>query len=97
MGRKNEATILQELLFRKVKIRENGRLRSISLLEAIYRRAADDALKGNLKAAIFLLSRYFASLKDDPSVPSALSEDDEAVLKTYARQVLAGLPNGGDK
>lgn len=87
-GRKNEATMLNELLFQKIKIREGGRERRITLIEAMLRRFAEDSLKGNIKAAAFLFNRYGATSSTD-SHQSELSDDDHAVLKAYAQDLLA--------
>lgn len=87
-GRKNEATMLNELLFQKIKIREGGRERRITLIEAMLRRFAEDSLKGNIKAAAFLFNRYGATSSAE-SHQSELSDDDQAVLKAYAQDLLA--------
>ncbi|QWG26070.1 hypothetical protein KMZ93_19755 [Bradyrhizobium sediminis] len=87
-GKKNEATMLDELLFQKIKIREGGRERRITLFEGMLRRFAEDSLKGNIKAATFLFSRYGATSSAE-SQQSELSDDDQAVLKAYAQDLLA--------
>lgn len=87
-GKKNEATMLDELLFQKIKIREGGRERRITLFEGMLRRFAEDSLKGNIKAATFLFSRYGATSSAEPQ-QAELSDDDQAVLKAYAQDLLA--------
>lgn len=87
-GKKNEATMLDELLFQKIKIRESGRERRITVFEAMLRRFAEDSLKGNIKAATFLFSRYGATSSAETE-QSELSDDDQAVLKAYAQDLLA--------
>jgi uncharacterized protein DUF5681 len=87
-GKKNEATMLDELLFQRIKIREGGCERRITLFEGMLRRFAEDSLKGNIKAAAFLFSRYAAVSSADPQ-QSELSDDDQAVLRTYAQDLLA--------
>src|SRR5690242_18638959 len=57
-GRKNEATILAQLLHRRITVRENGRPKRITILEAILLRFTEDSLKGNTKSAQFILNRY---------------------------------------
>lgn len=91
-GKKNEATMLEELLFRKIKIREGGRERRITLFEGMLRRFAEDLLKGNIKAAAFLFSRYGATSSDDVR-QAELSDDDQAVLKAYAQDLLSKARN----
>jgi hypothetical protein len=87
-GKKNEATMLDELLFQKIKVREGGRERRITLFEGMLRRFAEDSLKGNIKAATFLFSRYGATSSAEPQ-QSELSDDDQAVLKAYTQDLLA--------
>jgi hypothetical protein len=87
-GKKNEATMLDELLFQKIKIREGGRERRITLFEGMLRRFAEDSLKGNIKAAAFLFSRYGATSSGESHQPE-LSDDDQAVLKAYAHDLLS--------
>jgi hypothetical protein len=57
-GTKNNATMLREILDRKVEVRIGGILRKVTLREAILMRFAEAALKGDTKAAGFLLQRY---------------------------------------
>lgn len=82
-GAKNEATLLFELLHRKVEIRENGRTRKITILEAMLHRLAEDSLKGNVKSAAFLLNRL-AAMASGIAAPE-VNQDDQAVLAAYIR------------
>jgi hypothetical protein len=72
-GARSEAAILQQILSRKITIREGDKARRISLLEAILLKSAEEALRGELKATAFLLSRLTAaarwSLVADISAP----------------------------
>ncbi|MGZ9082896.1 MAG: DUF5681 domain-containing protein [Rhodoplanes sp.] len=52
-GAKNEATILRAILKRKIAVREGGRARKMTVLEAILLRFTEEALKGNTKTAAF--------------------------------------------
>ncbi|WP_439394110.1 DUF5681 domain-containing protein [Bradyrhizobium sp. PMVTL-01] len=92
-GSKNEATIIDELLNRKIAIRENGRTRKITLLEGIFVRFAEDALKGNSKSAAFLLSRKLLVESSEQPVTAVLDLDDRKVLEAYARQLEQQLKN----
>lgn len=87
-GKKNEATMLDELLFQRIMVRQGGRERRMTVIEAILRRFAEDSLKGNIKAAAFLFSRLNA-LSQDNSQPAELSDDDQAVLTAYAQDLLS--------
>ena len=94
-GAKNESTILREIMARKIKNRSNDRVRSISVLEGILLRIADDALKGNVKSAAFLLNRFGSMVSGELERPD-LSEDDREVLEHYARR-LRGRRDGDDQ
>lgn len=59
-GTKNAATILNEIMQRKITITDNGKPRKITLHEGLYLKYVGPALKGDLKAAAFLLNVYAA-------------------------------------
>ncbi|MBR0826153.1 hypothetical protein JQ596_11435 [Bradyrhizobium manausense] len=87
-GSKNEATILDELFNRKMDIREGGRVRKISFLEALFLKYAEDALKSNHKAAAFLLNRrqQLGASSERPA-DDVLDMDDRKVLESYVQQL----------
>ena len=85
-GAKNEETILSDLFKQKVRISENGKVRKITVLEAILRKVAEDCLRGNIKSVGFLLNRYYAAAAGD-AAQADLSEDDKAVLDAYLRKL----------
>ncbi|WP_051389886.1 DUF5681 domain-containing protein [Bradyrhizobium sp. Ec3.3] len=86
-GSKNEATIINEILARKITVRENGRARKITVQEAILLNFANDALKGNPKSATFLLNRkQLIESSEQPKTP-VLDMDDRKILEFYARQL----------
>jgi hypothetical protein len=85
---KNEATILYELLHRKIPIREGGRTRMITVLEAILLRFAEDSLKGNTKSAAFILNRHSTIDSGEPQ-RSDISDDDQEILETFAQRLMA--------
>ena len=49
-GRKSLDTIIDDVFRRKVSLREGGKLRRISQIEALCRRILNDGLKGNARA-----------------------------------------------
>ena len=53
-GAKNTATLLRELLDRKIEVRTGSTVRKISVREAMLTRFAEAALKGDTKSAAFL-------------------------------------------
>jgi hypothetical protein len=90
-GSKNEATILGELLNRKIDIREGGRVRKITVFEAILLRFTEDALKGNTKSAAFLFNRYAGTQADESQPFDDINEDDREVLDAFVRRFEAQL------
>jgi hypothetical protein len=96
-GSKNEATIISELLNRRIDIRQNGSVRKITLLEGILLKFAEDALKGNPKSAAFLLNRkLLTESSDQPADGPALDMDDQKVLEHYAQQLEEQFKKQGD-
>lgn len=87
-GAKNEATILRDLLNRKIAVREGGRARKITVFEAILLRFTEDALKGNTKSAAFIFNRY-AGMQAGSPLNDDISHDDRAVLDAFVRQLEA--------
>lgn len=87
-GAKNEATILHELLHRKIPIREGGRTRKIMVLEAILLRFTEDSLKGNTKSAAFLLNRHNLTTSGQPQQVD-IGEDDREILDEFMSRVMA--------
>jgi hypothetical protein len=93
-GSKNESTVVRELMTRRIETRVAGRSKKITVLEAIFLKIAEDALKGNTKSASFLLNR-FAALVSGELKPQDMSEDDRAILEAFARQASQRKPDGG--
>jgi hypothetical protein len=89
-GTKNEATILRNLLNRKIQVREGDRSRKITVLEAILLRFTEDALKGNTKTAAFLFNRYAGS-ETDESPPGDIGTADREVLDELIERLKAQL------
>ena len=87
-GAKNEETILNNLLNRRIEIRQAGRLRKITVLEAMLLKFAEEALKGDAKAATFLLNRYRPPEANEASA-NEMTEEDQEVLDAFTRRVQA--------
>ena len=68
-GRKNYDTILDEILHRKLPMRDRGRVRHVTVIEAILLKFTELALRGNPKAAAFVFNRY------SPAEPEEATED----------------------
>jgi hypothetical protein len=89
-GAKSEATLLKELLGKKMEIREGSRTRKVSTLEALLLRLRTDALKGDHKALAFLLNRYGAAVGPQHDSHDPLDQDDRQVLEAFAEKLRAG-------
>jgi hypothetical protein len=89
-GAKNQATILHEILHRKLTIRDRGRTRSVPLIEAMLMKFAEEALRGNPKAAAFLLNRY-GPAEQDEAAPTELSRDDQDILDAFTQRIRSEL------
>ncbi len=93
-GSKNESTILKQMLNEKLSMRQpNGRVKKIPALEGIHRKQLEQALKGEVKSAAFVLNRYAALVSGELQIEE-LGEDDRAVLDAFARR-LQGTGNAG--
>jgi hypothetical protein len=89
-GAKNEATIWRSVFNKKVAIREGGRQRKVSLLEAMILKLVEDALKGNPKTAAFVLNRYRLAEGDTPATEEA-DQDDREVFEAFVRRLEADV------
>jgi hypothetical protein len=85
-GAKNEATIWRSVFNKKVAIREGGRERKVSLLEAMILKFTEAALKGDTKTAAFALNRYRLAEGDSPS-PDEPDQDDREVFEAFVRRL----------
>ena len=91
-GSKNEATILRDLLNRKISVREGGTARKISILEAILLRFTEDALKGNVKTGIL----SFQSLRDN-RLDRVVSRLDDDITEDDRKSPRCFCPAAGSK
>ena len=57
-GTKNTATLVREILDRKIEVRSGGTPRKVTVREGILTGFAQASLKGDTKSAAFLLQRY---------------------------------------
>jgi len=86
-GAKNEATIIKQILSRKIEVCEKGKTRRISVLEGIFLKFAEDALRGNPKSAAFLLNRKLLAESCEQPATAELDMDDRKVLEFYTRKI----------
>jgi hypothetical protein len=96
-GVRSEDDILAKLLNKKIPIQERSRVRHVSVLEAVYFRVAQNALKGDLKAATFLMNRKAAVAQGRSGETPEMNEDDRAVLDSFVAQIINSQTNGGSK
>lgn len=89
-GAKNETTILREILNKRIAIREGGRTRKVSVLEAMLMKYVEDALKGNPKTAAFVLNRYRLAEGGSPET-SEMDQDDKQVMESFVSRLKADL------
>ena len=82
-GKKNTYTVLREILDRKVEMRTGGMVRKVSLREAMLMRFAEAALKGDTKAAGFLLQRYDMQETENEHASDMTTQDELEFIQAY--------------
>ena len=80
---------LQEVLNRKLTVRENGRPRTRTLQEVIIFNLANAAARGDYKAVqlVLALQKQYQNSSDTTVDPESLQPDDEAILRDYLARV----------
>jgi hypothetical protein len=86
-GKKNESTIWKEIMDKKITLPIAGKPKTVTILEAIQYRIANDALGGNIKSAAFVLNRLALMATGEPATTSGLNDDDRTVLEAFARRL----------
>lgn len=83
-GSKSVQTLFNEALREQLEIQERGILRKMTASEVIVKRLVNEAMKGNLKTAEFVLARM-PELASDPEPSTAPPQDasPEDLLKMY--------------
>jgi hypothetical protein len=82
-GSKNTATLLREILDRKIEVRSGSTVRKITVREAMLTRFAESALKGDTKSAAFLLQRYDAGESPYEQLDDALTREEQEIIDSY--------------
>jgi hypothetical protein len=85
-GAKNEKTILRELLEKKLEIQQNGKIRKLTVREAMLLKCVDDALKGDHKARVYLLEKYAPIEAERIAKAKRLREATRTMSKEDARK-----------
>jgi len=89
-GAKNETGILREILEHQIPLHEGGRIRKISVRQAILLKMADGALRGDTRKAAFVLDRYRRA-EGDATEATDIDPRDEKLLDSFYRRVAAEL------
>jgi hypothetical protein len=87
-GRKSNATMLREILDRKLKVSVEGRMRSITVRELMLTRFADAGLKGDLKSGFYLLERDDAAEKSDVAHEPEETMEDRQIIESFLKSHL---------
>jgi hypothetical protein len=75
--------VARDILDRKVEMRIGGILRKVSVREAMLMRFAEAGLKGDTKAAGFLLQRYDMEETVNEHRTDATTQDELEFIKAY--------------
>jgi hypothetical protein len=98
-GARNLRTAIREALQEKVAIRESGRTRKLTKMDAIIQVALNKALKGDPKglAAIVQLCRWAGLMDDEPDTSSkdSLGAEDQVILDDYLARLGVKPPATG--
>jgi hypothetical protein len=88
-GSRPVGAILKEILGRKVSVTENGKTRRLGVMEVIFHRLINDAMRGNPKAVTLLLSlhdRYGEAPQSSLQLDELLAEDREILAQYLNRR-----------
>jgi hypothetical protein len=84
-GKKNTATLVREILDRKIEVRSGGTVRKVTVREANLTGFAQASLRGDTKSAAFLLQLYE---KTQEAQQGNLTGDEQVIIETYANAYL---------
>jgi hypothetical protein len=84
-GAKNTATLLREILDRKITFRSETGVRKISVREAMLTRVAEHALDGDTKSAAFLLRYDMPETAEDQANNGASPQEDQEIIEAYLK------------
>jgi Family of unknown function (DUF5681) len=96
-GARNFRTAISEALQEKVVIRESGRTRKLTKMDAIIQVALNKGLKGDPKglAAIVQLARWAGLMDEEPDTSSkeSLGAEDQVILDDYLARLGVKAPS----
>ena len=100
-GSRNAKTLVTQVVNKEVTIRENGKVRKVTTLEAMLLAAVQKAMKGDsraLNSVIGLLARTNQLTEAEAETSAVLPEDDAAILADFLRRHSGDAgPNGGNE
>src|SRR5215208_5008670 len=82
-GSRNLKSVLEDVMLEEIEMTENGCKRTVSMLEALIKRAVQEGLRGDLRAIKDLLDRYERHVGSEPEVEEELPEEDKAILQRF--------------
>lgn len=80
---KSAAAVLREILSRTIEVRDRGRVRNIIVLEGIWLRIVEKALKGDTKSAALVFSKKEDLEKNEPPIEMTLDMSAEEAQRAY--------------
>jgi hypothetical protein len=99
-GSHNAKTIVGKVLNDPITLRENGKARRTSKLEAMITAIAHKAMKGDtpaLNAVVALLIRTgILNEAENQELTTSLPKDDEAIVNDYVRRKTAAVADAGE-
>ena len=85
-GAKSTATIIDEILSRKVRIRSERGVRKITVHEAMLMGFADQGLKGDTKSAGFLLDRKDRAQAAGEQANTETTPDEQEIIEFFLKK-----------
>lgn len=86
--------LIRDTLLSSVPVRTEGGTKLMTKIEAIIHKQLEQAVKGNQRAAIQLMSLYAAAVPDQtdhaPEGTAPLTETDQAIIERFRTQILSG-------
>jgi Family of unknown function (DUF5681) len=91
-GSRNRKVVVQDVLFEAVTVREGGKIRQMSALEAVLKKVLSKALAGDNKAALTIIGiaqKEGILTPEQEQVVEDLSESDLAIMEDVRRRLAA--------
>jgi len=86
-GSKNFATLLEDELFQRVVIKENGTMKTVTKLHAIVKSLIAKAGSGDTRAIGLIVGLYDQGQAADSAIESVMPARDRAILEAYADDI----------